>query len=634
MTSFQKTTALSLRKGNTEANANFTGVCGEVTVDLGNTNGSDASLGTDINTTLRVHNGIIKGGIPLARADFMNVSTQTLAENRPTINDKNLAYANLSNIERLNDPLALSKLKNLLDEYGMAYKDFSNTDTSDLAENNGHSGKNLAYADMSNVNTTDLTETGRHLGKDLAYADTSNINTANLTNSTLHNTGDNKPLAYADASNIHTEQLATNRGERFGTPLLKNDLSNIADNTLNNLFEVEYDVETQRNKDVVIYEDDESTVSGHYPTTQAVKQYINSKFTSMDFLNRDLSNATSWEMLYNNNITSKYRYDYTISTNQTLTDLNDIEKATFVSALELPRDIAKQCIIIEELEEDGKVKSARFKYKYGTTDLRSINYVTIEHEDETSDQPKVIKFSVSCSVFAPVESLGTVYLYEINNILENSSGFELYREYTVEKTNLDTLSDVERSAIDKKIVDTQIVPVLYAVAEELDENNRIAKLVLTPTEGTTDLGITSVEMFNSEDKGIVLDISSEQIYANGAGLTKIDFTNLAGMTEKDIENEQNSEWRIRHDLEISTAQVTDQTEYFRIVTAGLVQDALRAQLNSVWPIGSIYYGINEECPLQNLIKDSHWEEISDHNNEDIIDVSGVGSYIRAWLRVS
>ena len=52
---------------------------------------------------------------------------------------------------------------------------------------------------------------------------------------------------------------------------------------------------------------------------------------------------------------------------------------------------------------------------------------------------------------------------------------------------------------------------------ELDENNRIAKLTLTPTDGATDLGITSVEMFNSEDKGIVLDITSEQIYANGAG---------------------------------------------------------------------------------------------------------------------
>lgn len=624
MTSFQKTTALSLRKGNTEANANFTGVCGEVTVDLGNTNGSDASLGTDINTTLRVHNGITKGGIPLARADFMNVSTQTLAENRPTINDKNLAYANLSNIERLNDPLALSKLKNLLDEYGMAYKDFSNTDTSDLAENNGHSGKNLAYADMSNVNTTDLTETGRHLGKDLAYADTSNINTANLTNSTLHNTGDNKPLAYADASNIHTEQLATNRGERFGTPLLKNDLSNIADNTLNNLFEVEYDVETQRNKDTVIYEDDESTVSGHYPTTQAVKQYVNGKVTDMNFLNRDLSNAVSWEMLYNNDATSKYHYNYTISTNQTLTDLNDIKKTTFVSALELPKDIAKQRIIIEELEDNGKVKSARFKYPYGTTDLSSITYVTIEQEDETSNQPKVIRFKVRCSVFAPVESLGTVYLYEITGISANTSGFELYGEYDVEETNLNALSDVE----------TQIVPVLYAVAEELDENNKIAKLALIPTDGATDLGITSVEMFNNENKGIILDITSEQIYANGAGLTKIDLTNLAGMTQEDIEKEQESKWRIRHNLEISTAQVTDQTEYFRIVTAGLVQDALRTQLNSVWPIGSVYYGISEECPLQNLIKDSHWEEILNHNNEDIVEVSGVSSYIRAWLRTS
>ena len=56
--------------------------------------------GTDATTTtLRLHNGITTGGIPMMRADTMNMSTRVLAEGRKKLGDKNLAYSDLANLE-------------------------------------------------------------------------------------------------------------------------------------------------------------------------------------------------------------------------------------------------------------------------------------------------------------------------------------------------------------------------------------------------------------------------------------------------------------------------------------------------------------------------------------------------------
>ena len=102
MASVVETKAVALRRGNHSENLAFTGVQGEVTADLGKDN-----LGTDINTTVRLHNGITKGGIPMARADLLNVSSKVLAENRPLIDDSNLAYADLSNLEKSGNNLMI-----------------------------------------------------------------------------------------------------------------------------------------------------------------------------------------------------------------------------------------------------------------------------------------------------------------------------------------------------------------------------------------------------------------------------------------------------------------------------------------------------------------------------------------------
>ena len=221
MASIQETTSIQLRKGNTAENLAFTGAIAEVSADLG----AD-STGTDINTTLRLHNGVIPGGIPMARADLTNVTMKTLASGRDLYGDKNLAYADLSNIEELEDTDQQHVVRDYMHTYGLALnsqieeldeskanRTMDNVDTSTLATGEGeagkHSGKNLAYADMSNVTTVDLATSTGHDGKNLAYYDLDNINTANLIEAT-----DTRPSTMS------------------GPVIANADLSNVADNTI------------------------------------------------------------------------------------------------------------------------------------------------------------------------------------------------------------------------------------------------------------------------------------------------------------------------------------------------------------------------------------------------------------------
>ena len=210
MASYVETTAVALRRGSTTANEQFVGVQGELVADLGSN--MSAGEGTDISTTIRLHNGITPGGIPMARADFGNITTQALAENRNRIEDKNLAYADLSNLEKNSNP---EQIVRVFTEYGFAKK--AEVDTA---------LETYAKKDMSNVDTTPLaTSKG---DKNLAYSNTSNLNTANLVDKNIHDgTNGNKPLAYADLSNVNLASVTGN--------FAKTDFSNVEQATWNNI---------------------------------------------------------------------------------------------------------------------------------------------------------------------------------------------------------------------------------------------------------------------------------------------------------------------------------------------------------------------------------------------------------------
>ena len=609
MTSYVNTTAVSIRKGSTEANNGFTGVLGEVTADLGMPDDEGRVYGTDLHTTLRLHNGIDAGGIRMARADTRNITTEVLAENRETFGDKNLAYATLSNLEELNSSTQSGTINSIVDifmNYGLANKDCRNVDTSDLATaGHGHSGENLAYANMSNVNTVNLASSTGHAGKNLAYADTSNINTANLVDTNIH-TGDSstgKPLAYADASNINTDNLAIDRGSAYGSPLLKADLTNAAENVFDNLFDDVYKVESTINKDTTIPNNTTDIQVNHYPETKAVKEYVDTKFNTLnsDYLNTNFSNVSTWELLYaEGNSERLYKYINTIETTGKFT-LYD----TLVSSIQLVDD-KKPLGFYVSFDNNFYVE---FEDDYTSIDISSYSPLIIESKNKQS----TITIYVTST-----EVNGGIYHNVINNFI--ISGNQI---------------DFEENTIYLPINNTVIYnPFITLSVSKVDSDGNVTELQVEPNTGYTNLENQSITITDGvQTLTCIINAIDLTPTVGGAGLLKTNLTNLPGMSENDSINESNSRWRISHSERIpSITDNTPETEYYRIITSGLLIDAMRNILNIVWPVGSVYEGIQDICPLQNLIPGSQWELLEEEINL-IENESGSNFYLNKWLRV-
>ena len=274
MASVSETTAVALRKGTTEENLLFTGVLAELTADLGYPDGGQ--LGVDSHVTVRLHNGVTAGGIPMARADMKNISTQVLAQNRIFLGDKNLAYADLTNMEETDDPAARNNIVDILNTYGLATK-----------VNLEEVRVTLANRDMSNVDTSTLAGgRGDQENGNLAYTDTSNLNTKFLVNKNIHKGVDgDKPLAYSDLANIDTlnatKALDVRPASMTGPVLADNELENVSNATLSSIFfdaQRDFLLETIKNKDNDIAEVPEAN---HYPTTGAIKEYIDTFVTDI-----------------------------------------------------------------------------------------------------------------------------------------------------------------------------------------------------------------------------------------------------------------------------------------------------------------------------------------------------------------
>lgn len=264
MASVLETTAISLRKGTHLANMSFVGVLGELVADLGN--GEDSAAGTDIHTTLRLHNGITPGGIPMARADMRNITTRLLAEYRTVLGDKNLAYADLSNLEDLlTNQVAIDNLKALLTKYGMV---------NDKQLNDGLALK--ANRTLDNVNTANLAAgpSQKADGDGLAYANGTNIDTTDLATRTTTQ-GSNRALAYADMKNVDTVNLATDTGH-LGINLAYADMSNITKETLS-----DKGVETTDNKFIGTIVKDEIYDNKKYPTVKSIKNYVDEQYAGV-----------------------------------------------------------------------------------------------------------------------------------------------------------------------------------------------------------------------------------------------------------------------------------------------------------------------------------------------------------------
>lgn len=593
MASIQETTSIQLRKGNTAENLAFTGAIAEVSADLGTDN-----TGTDINTTLRLHNGVIPGGIPMARADLTNVTTKTLASSRDLYGDKNLAYADLSNIEELEDTDQQHVVRDYMHTYGLALnsqieeldeskanRTMDNVDTSTLATGEGeagkHSGKNLAYADMSNVTTVDLATSTGHDGKNLAYYDLDNINTANL----------------IEATNTRPSTMS-------GPVIAAADLSNVADNTIKDRLDG-LDVEYITNKKTSINPESTSTTID-YPTTGAVIEYVEDELNKLDYMNPNFDNASTWEPLYGKAGTQLI-YDNNID-NFTATGSNftatSLYKETNIPAIIPTNEHLSESVLLkmavytlqaydpDKPQDEGKPEVIRVYPEFGTTQLTSQDITFI---NSTGSKAK------ARLVCTPHPSLSGVYHYAIALGSSNVVGPDGSR-YTSSGWIANNSTNIREVPCYNNINNIVVTPVLMAQVNAVS-GGHITSFVFDPEIGpemTTSKSITFGHPFNvtTEDDPVTTDVypvpeiqSGNNATFNlitindpnlpvigGANVLKTSLDNLPGMTALDITENANAPWTINKVKPIPaiTSTSIDSAEYNRLATIGQVWDCARS----------------------------------------------------------
>jgi len=592
MASIQETTAVSLRKGNTAENDAFTGILGEVVADLG-----IDSTGVDINTTLRLHNGVTQGGIKLARADLTNVTSKALATSRNLYGDKNLAYADLSNIEELVDLDQQHAVRDYMHEYGLALN--SQIDELDLAK---------ANVTMNNVDTASLAtgegQTGKHSGKNLAYADASNINSKYLADAQYRSGDDgDKALAYADASNINTTGL-TNSNHSGGPTLARADLTNVTNANFKNKTDA-VNTEYITNKINQINPNSSST-STEYPTTGAVIEYVANELNELDYMNPNLDNATSWEPLYAN-INTPYFYDNT-STNFTATGSNFtttiVEDTNTLPALiptnriltgtELNLQLAVYGLSSEDPtrpQDSNKPNSVRLYPEFGTTNLPTQRITFINNAGSKA---------TGTLVSTPHPNLSGVYHYAIGLSIDDIVGPEGQAISTGWNANSST--NITEVPCYKNINNITVTPVLVLQPSTVSSGH-ITEFEFNPavtnTEITSAVNITIGHPFTvttakdpvTDDKIPTATIQSGSVAKfnllttintaipeiGGAGLLKANLENLPGMTSTDIIENGSAAWFINKTKNVPdiAASTIDASEYERIATIGQVWECAR-----------------------------------------------------------
>ena len=514
MASYVETTVVALRRGNTTANEQFVGVQGELVVDLGST-----GEGTDVNTTLRLHNGITPGGIPMARADFGNITTQALAENRDRIEDKNLAYADLSNLEKNNNP---EQIVNVFTEYGFAKKAEVDTEL-----------ETYAKKDMSNVDTTPLaTNKG---DKNLAYSNTSNINTANLTDINIHNGVDgNKPLAYADLSNVDLTPITGNFANL--------DFSNVEQTTWDNIVTTQ-SLEQTTNKDDEITETE--LTDGHYPETKAVVEYVATKLSAAAGMTTSLNNATSWDALY---ASSGQIYDFDSSSTYIGSGGSGFTEGNiYPTNASLTEDWSVFGVMFHNIDTDYSFAPS---FEYGMDDLSSYSPGKICND----------KYTVN---FTSTQVAENLYKYTITSISPTPVSADI-EENTV--FYLDSLPPFRK--------------VLGIQANAVSETGAITEFEYVPAQAKTYISEPTLTVTGGTAPATLTMMSTGLIPAiGGASLAKVNLTNLEGMDVMDAAAEEETPWRIRHNIPIPS--VPSENDYYRIVTAGLVADGITTAIQSI-----------------------------------------------------
>lgn len=580
MASYSETTAIALRRGNHAENMSFTGTVGEVTADLG-----IVGDGTDIETTLRLHNGINPGGIALARQDCTNISTKALAENRQWLSDANLAYANLSNLEQLSSSTAIANVLNILHSYGLA----TETQIEELDEAK-------ANVNMSNVITSTLasgrTEDAEGKNGNLAYTNMSNVNTKYLASNTYRSGVDNdKALAYADNSNVNTTNLTLAIADRpinmQGPVIAKADLSNVDDNTINERIS-DLNVEYKTNKDTYI-NTGSSELMTHYPTVGAVIDYVTESIENIDYLDPYFNKTKSWEALYTS-AESDIHFDtngqniITAGTGFTTKQLAFADSdSKYVSTLaptnfngtdileEMPLQLAIYTLNSGDEDDPSLLQPSSFRLypEYGTTNVASqeITFVTENGSQLVGNLESVAH-----------PTLSGVYKYVFTEI--SVTGYDW--EPIPEGMNTSIINAPKYNSS----VAINVMPVLTAEILNIDENGGITSLLYIPSEVSVDVSAVSSYIYHpvlvdetvqtGTNSNVTIKTINNLPTIGGAGLLKSSLDNLPGMTDAERAANNGAKWTVDKSKTVNRADVTiSAAEYDRLITAGQMWDTVK-----------------------------------------------------------
>lgn len=599
MASIQETTAVSLRKGNTAENDAFTGVLGEVVADLG-----VDGTGIDINTTLRLHNGITEGGIRLARADLTNVTSKALATSRNLYGDKNLAYADLSNIEELIDVNQQQIVRDYMHEYGLALN--TQIDELDTAK---------ANVTMDNVDTASLAtgegQTGKHAGKDLAYADASNVNSKYLADAQYRSGADgDKALAYADASNINTMGLTTT-SHGSGPIIARADLSNVNNTNFKNKADA-INTEYTTNK-VEEIDPSSAQTSVQYPTTGAVIDYIGEKIDDLNYMNLNLDNATSWKPLYAN-INTPYIYNNNVSnftstgssfTNTITRTENGVTKnlpaiaPTNEVLTDIPTNLQLAVYSLTTSDDPARPYDAdkpfliRLYPEFGTTQLNSQRITFINSAGSTATG------TLTCTAHP---SLSGVYHYSLGLSIDDVVGPDGETDTSTGWSANDS-TDINEVPCYKNINNIEVTPVLtlqidtvssghitsFEFDPKVSQEEIASALDITVghpfTVSVTKDSITgekiataTIQSGNVAKFNLLTTTDSDIPSIGGAGLLKFNLENLPGMKAIDIAENEGAAWSINKMKSVPdiTAATIDTSEYDRIATVGQVWECAKS----------------------------------------------------------
>ena len=340
-----------------------------------------------------------------------------------------------------------------------------------------------------------------------------------------------------------------------GPTLAKKDLINVENSAFNDVFfgsQRDFLLETTKDRLQVL--SDDSGSNDTYASTGAIVNYVKDKIDDIEFLEQDFSNATDWNVLYeDSSVTSKIVFDsvlqdagsgYTLGYHPLpLIDENPIPEV-------------KVQLLVNAVNSVNEPTDVTIIPAFGDYDLGGITSLTFttENNDTVTVDLTIDQYEGYCGYNATVTSTSIT-----------SDGFNVGGLYEC-TTNTTT---VPFDAIVITSIDSNGAIIDYKMAEYNHTYMLETETLVNIDHLLSETGDIATVSVNSRD---------EMPAIGGAGLLKKDLTNLEGMTSEDIAACAEHKFYVNPEANLpSFYDPIPAKEYGHIVTAGKLAEAMNTQ---------------------------------------------------------